>query len=128
MAWVTVVSMLALMEYVVLGALVGMARGKLGVNAPAVTGNVEFEKRFRVHQNTLEQLIVFLPGIWAFGYYISYEWAAGLGGVFILGRIVYARAYIKEPTSRSIGVALSMLPCWALVIGGLVGATLHLLG
>lgn len=127
MEWVTIVAMLALVQYVLLSMKVGMARGRHNVKAPKVAGNVEFEKHFRVHQNTLEQLVLFLPAIYAFGYYVSWEWAAGIGLVYIIGRFVYAAAYVKDPASRSLGMALSTLPAWGLALGALAGAAWQLL-
>lgn len=123
-----IVSMLAIIEYLVFGMRVGAARGKYGINAPATSGNEMFERHYRIHYNTLEQLIVFLPSLWVFGYYIGQFWAAGLGLIYLLGRIIYAVLYINDPARRGPGVLISMLPCWILVAGGLVGAGLRLLG
>lgn len=122
-----IVSMLAIVEYLVFGMMVGAARGKYGIDAPATSGNEMFERHYRVHYNTLEQLIVFLPSLWVFGYYIGQFWAAGLGVIYLLGRIIYAVLYVKDPARRAPGVLISMLPCWILVAGGLVGAGLRLL-
>ncbi len=92
------------------------------MQAPATTGDERFERYFRIHYNTLEQLIVFLPSLWVFGYYIGQIWAAGLGVIYLIGRIVYAVSYAREPSRRGPGVLISMLPCWVLVLGGLIGA------
>ena len=116
-----IVILLAIVEYVVLGVRVGMARGRTGVSAPAVSGNEEFERNFRVHYNTLEQLIIFIPGIWFFAEYVSALWAVGIGVVYLIGRIVYAISYVKDPESRAPGMLLSALPCWILVLGALAG-------
>ena len=53
-----IVTMLALLEYMFFSLRVGLGREKLGVPAPATTGNAEWERMFRGQQNTLEQLIV----------------------------------------------------------------------
>lgn len=124
MEWVTIVTMVALIEVGVFAMLVGRARMKYGVQAPATTGNEIFERFYRVHYNTIEHLMLFIPGLWAFGYYVSPGWAAGIGVVFVLGRIIYAVSYIRAPESRGPGMLASVLPCWVLVIGGLVGAVL----
>ena len=79
MAAVAIVVLLALLEYLFFGLRVGAARAKYGVKAPAVTGDPAFERYFRIHQNTLENLVVFIPAIWLFGLYISPIWAAGIG-------------------------------------------------
>jgi glutathione S-transferase len=122
MAWVALVIVLALLELLVFQMLVGKARGKYGVNAPATTGNEIFERYFRVQENTVEQLLLFLPGVWLFATFISPTWAALLGAVFIVGRAIYAATYIADPKKRGLGFALSMLPNLALLIGALIGA------
>ncbi len=91
MELVVIVTALAIIEYIILGVQVGQARGKYGVEAPATTGHPIFERYFRVHQNTLEQMPVFLPGLWLFAYYVNPTIAAGLGLVFIAARAIYAR-------------------------------------
>ena len=121
MHWVNVVVIAALVQYFVFSALVGRARGKYGVKAPAVTGHEMFERYFRVHQNTLEQLVIFVPAIWLFGYYVSGAWAAALGVVYLIGRTIYAATYIKDPDSRSAGFGLTFLPIAVLVAGALIG-------
>lgn len=126
MALVSVVIILALIEYLVFGALVGRARVKCGVPAPATTGHEVFERYFRVQQNTLEQLIVFVPAAWIFGSYVSPLWAAILGFVFILGRWLYFTGYVKDPNRRGAGFGLSFLPNAVLVLGGLAGAVVAL--
>ena len=99
----------------------GFARGRTGLKAPATTGNEEFERHFRVHYNTIEQLILFLPGMWVFGYYVGALWAAGIGVVYLVGRLVYGLSYVKDPDTRGTGMLLSVVPCWILVLGGLCG-------
>ena len=118
---VVLVSLLALIEYIVFGARVGFARGRTGLKAPATTGNEEFERHFRVHYNTIEQLILFLPGMWIFGYYVGAYWAAGIGVVYLVGRLVYGLSYVKDPDTRGTGMLLSVVPCWILILGGLCG-------
>ncbi|MBV1905665.1 MAG: MAPEG family protein [Pseudomonadales bacterium] len=127
MEYAIIVAMLAVIQFIGFGALVGAARGRTGVQAPAVSGNEEFERYFRVQQNTLEQLLAFLPGIYAFAVYVDPYWAAGLGIVFLAGRQIYLRSYTKDPASRTVGFLMSFAPSVILVIGGLVGAVINLL-
>jgi len=122
MGYVTIVAMLALIEFVAFGALVGRTRGRTGVAAPAISGNEEFERYFRVHQNTLEQLVIFLPALFAFAHFNSAEVAAGVGLLFIIGRVVYLRAYVKDPGSRTLGFLMGMLANIVLVFGAIIGA------
>ena len=119
---------LALLEYFIFGALVGQARGKHGVEAPAVTGHPEFERRLRVQQNTLEQLMIFIPSLLLFGHYWSESGAAGLGAVFIVGRLIYSRGYVADPSKRSTGFAIGFLAQVILLLGAIAGAAMDLLG
>lgn len=126
MAYVDIVTALALLQFIVFGFKVGSARGKYGVKAPAITGNEIFERCFRVQQNTLELLVVFIPGLYIFGRYANPLWAAALGIVYLIGREIYAATYVKDPAKRSLGFALSLLPSMILVAGGLIGAVRQL--
>lgn len=127
MEWVSLISLLALLQFSIFGILVGSARGKYGIAAPATTGNEVFERTFRVHYNTLEKLVVFIPALWIFGYYIGQYWAAGLGLVFLIARTWYAITYIKNPQSRIIGAGLTDLVLVALVVGGIWGIVVQLM-
>jgi glutathione S-transferase len=119
---VAVVIALALIQYVAFGMLVGWARGKYGVKAPAVTGHEIFDRYFRVHQNTLELLVVFVPAIWLFGMYVDPTWAALLGLVYVVARVLYLRGYVADPAKREVGFTLSVLPVLVLLAGALWGA------
>jgi glutathione S-transferase len=122
MAYVDIVTALALLQFIVFGFKVGQARGRYGIKAPAVTGHEVFERCFRVQQNTLELLIVFIPGLYLFSHYFSPLVAAVLGVIYLIGREVYSAGYVKEPAKRSAGYGMSFLPAVILVVGGLLGA------
>ena len=128
MPYTDIVTALALLQFVWFAMLVGQARGKYDIKAPAVTGNEIFERHFRVQQNTLELLILFVPGLYLFSRYFNPLWAAGLGVLYLIGRQLYATSYVKDPSSRSAGYGLSALPTLILVLGGLVGAGMRLAG
>jgi uncharacterized MAPEG superfamily protein len=121
---VALVLALALVEYFVFGLLVGRARGQYGVEAPATTGHPVFERYHRVHQNTLEQLAIFVPALWMFGIYVSAAIASLLGLVFIAGRFVYLRGYVADPKKRSTGTLITLIAQAILLVGGGVGALL----
>jgi glutathione S-transferase len=126
MAWVTIVAMLALLEYFFFSLKVGQARGKYGVKAPATTGNEIFERYNRVHQNTMEQLVMFVPSLFTFANFVSPMWAAIVGVVFIVGRAIYFNAYIADPEKRGTGTLISVFATAVLIIGSIVGAILAL--
>jgi len=126
MAYGDIVTVLAILQFIVFGFQVGGARGRYGVKAPATTGNEIFERLFRIQQNTLEQLVGFIPGVYLFSRYFNPLWAAALGVVYLAGRQIYAASYTKDPSKRSLGYGLSFLPVAALLLGGLIGAVWHL--
>jgi glutathione S-transferase len=121
-ALIHIVMLLALVEYFVFLLLVGSARYRFGVKAPAISGNADFERYYRVQMNTLEILVIFLPALWSFALFVSIRWAALLGLVFILGRALYFFGYTRAAEKRSLGFALSSLPMLVLLVGGLLGA------
>jgi uncharacterized MAPEG superfamily protein len=127
MSYVDIVTALALLQFVVFAFKVGGARERYGVKAPAVTGNEIFERLFRVQQNTLEQLIVFLPSLYLFSHYWNPVVAAVLGVVYLIGREIYARTYVKDPAKRSLGFGLTFLPTVVLLVGGVIGAVRSLI-
>lgn len=127
MAYVDIVTALALLQFLVFGFKVGKARSRYGVKAPAITGNEIFERHFRVQQNTLEQLIVFVPGLYLFSRYFNPVVAAALGVVYLIGREIYAASYVKDPAKREVGYAVTVLPTAILIVGGIVGAVRYLI-
>ncbi len=122
MALVTIVALLALMEYLYFGVAVGRARVRHGIEAPAVAGDEHFERFHRAHQNTLEQLIVFIPALFAAAYYAHELFAVAVGVLFLVSRLLYFRSYIADPTKRGPGMLGSMLACVLLIAAGLLGA------
>ena len=128
MAYVDIVTALALLQFIWFGMQVARARGRYGIKAPAVTGNENFERHFRVQQNTLESLVVFVPALFLFGRQVHPLWAAGLGLIYLAGRQIYAATYLKDPARRSAGYALTLLPILVLIAGGLIGSFKQLAG
>jgi uncharacterized membrane protein YecN with MAPEG domain len=122
MPYVHIVIGLALIEFLYFAVGVTRARARYKVPAPATTGNEMFERYFRVQMNTLEQLVIFIPSILIFGQYLSPYLAAALGVVFLIGRLVYQFAYVKDPKKREAGFLLSVTPTVILLIGAIFGA------
>lgn len=125
-ALTTVVTVLSLIMYFVLTFNVGKARGKYKIDAPATHGHPDFERALRVQMNTLEGMAMYLPGLWLFAIYVSGIWASVLGGVWIVGRILYARGYYVEASKRSTGFIVSLLATGVLLLGALIGAVMTL--
>jgi glutathione S-transferase len=127
---VALVTLLSLALFFWMAADVARARMRFGVRAPAVTGHPEFERHFRVQANTLEGLILFLPSLWLFALTVDGlrssdlgdKIAASLGLVWIIGRVIYMRSYVRDPASRSLGFGVQALASMLLLIGGLVAS------
>jgi glutathione S-transferase len=114
-----IITCLAILFYFFTTILVAKARVKFGIKAPAVSGNPDFERVFRVQMNTLEWLPIFLPSLWLFAIYISDEWAAVLGLIWILGRILYTTGYSQAAEKRSMGFGIQALAGIVLWLGAL---------
>ena len=119
---IAIVTILALIQYYIFGLQVGQMRVKHSVKAPAVSGHPEFERMFRVQQNTLEQLVMFLPALWIYGYFGRPLWAAGAGIVYIIGRFIYKRSYVSDPSKRSLGFTIGIFATSFLLVAGLIAA------
>jgi uncharacterized membrane protein YecN with MAPEG domain len=123
----SLITALTLLVYLILTINVGRARAKYKVLPPATTGDPNFERVLRVQQNTLEQLVFFLPLLWLFSIYVDPFWGSGIGAVWLIGRIIYAWGYYQAAEKRRIGFAISSLSSMALLIGSLVGISLSLI-
>ncbi|MBL8543572.1 MAG: MAPEG family protein [Hyphomonadaceae bacterium] len=118
--WTALVTLIALIVYFIMAAAVGRARVKYNVPAPATAGDPVFERYFRVHMNTLEWLPIFLPSLWLFAAYRGDQLAAAIGGVWIVGRLLYMALYVRDPKLRSAGFGLQALAALWLLVGALV--------
>src|SRR4028118_1044557 len=119
--WPSLITVSALILYFVVTINVGRARFKHKVSPPQMTGNPDFERVLRVQQNTLEQLILFLPSLWLFSLFISPIWGAGVGTLWMIGRILYAWGYYQAAEKRFIGFGINVLSLLVLLVGSLVG-------
>jgi glutathione S-transferase len=122
-----IATLLAVVLYFYMGVRVGQMRVKHGVKAPATTGHPEFERAFRVHYNTLESLVVFLPLLWLATFYftpafVTLTWLpAALGLVWVVGRIFYMNGYMADPEKRGVGFGIASLAQILLLILAIAG-------
>jgi glutathione S-transferase len=126
MELVELVAALAVLQYLCFGALTGNARRISGLKAPAISGHPVFERMYRVQMNTLELLVAFIPAIFLAAKYWSPTVIAGIGCVYLVGRVLFWRAYVSDPGKRALGFILSMLPTLLLILLAIVGIALSL--
>lgn len=60
---------------------------------------------------------MFLPSLWIFALYWSAAWAAGLGALWIIGRIMYFVGYVSSPERRFPGFFVQGVAVFALLFG-----------
>ncbi|MFC1690130.1 MAPEG family protein [Pseudomonadota bacterium] len=126
MEFAVLIILLALAQYTFFSIRVGAARPKYGIDAPKTTGNETWERLYRVQHNTLEQLVLFVPSMLAFSFYLSATWALVPGVLFLVGRQLYSHEYINNPSSRVPGMAITLLANGVLLVGAVIGILLKL--
>jgi glutathione S-transferase len=126
MVWTELVILVALALY--LGTMVYCARQRARhrIMAPATTGHPTYERAFRIQQNTLEQLVVFVPAVWLFSMLVNPLFGAILGAIWIVGRLLYAVSYAQAPEKRGPGFIIAFIVLIVLVAGALVKAIITL--
>jgi len=116
-------TLVAVLWYMVTVFQVGRMRGKYKVEAPATSGDPAFERAFRVQMNELENLVAFLPPMWIYAWFGNPRFAAIACGAYIVGRIVYAVGYWRESGKRSLGYSIStftMAITWVAALASVV--------
>ena len=120
------VTCLAILFYFLTSVQVAKARAAFGIKAPAISGNPDFERVFRVQMNTLEWLPIFLPALWLFAIYISDAIAAVLGLIWIVGRILYMIGYSRAANKRGSGFGIQAGAATLLWLGAIGAIAWHL--
>ena len=120
--------LISLLQFIFFTGRVVFSRGKYDVKAPKTVGNERWERIFRIQQNTMEQLLIFIPSVLIFSLYVSATWVLLPGILFIVGRHIYSRLYLESPENRGPGMVLSFFSNIFLVIAGLVGISMKLIG
>ena len=116
---VALVTLLAALVYFWMAITVARTRARVGIYAPATSGDPTLERTIRAHVNTLEWFPIFLPSLWLFAIYWSAHVAAALGLVWIVGRILYALGYAAEASKREAGFMIQALAVAVLLFGAL---------
>ena len=125
-AWGSLITVLAAVEVLVLGFLVGRGRATYAVPAPAMSGHPAWERLNRAHQNSLEQLVLFVPLFTAYFLHVGMQTGIAVGIVFLIARILYAVGYIRDAKRRELGAWLTAAVQVWLAIGAIVGLVVKL--
>ncbi len=123
--WPAVVTLLIVLLLFANGFMVGRARGRYGIKAPATSGHEAFERVFRVQMNTQESALMVLPTLWIAAWYGNPEFAAIAGLAWVLARVWYALAYSRDASKRGPAFSLSMLAFAALFVLAGIGLRQH---
>jgi uncharacterized MAPEG superfamily protein len=126
MQYIELVAITAVLQFLFFSVMTGRARMKSGLKAPAMTGDEDFERMYRVQMNTLEALVMFIPALFIASNYWSHLLISGLGVVYLLGRFIYWRAYVVAPKKRGLGFIISIIPTFVLIILSIIGILLSL--
>lgn len=127
MQYVELVAIAAVFQFLFFGAMTGLERRKSGLKAPQVTGDEGFERMYRVQMNTLEMLVAFMPALFIAAKYWSPVLTATLGAVYLIGRLIYWRAYVTKPASRGLGFKLTIAPIALLIFLSCLGLLMSLM-
>ncbi len=119
-----IVTVATLFIYIWMAVQVGRARDKHNVPAPQNAGPDAFLRTLRVHENTVEGLLLFLPALWMFALTFGDLWASLIGLVYPLGRIIYARGYYEAADKRGLGFRIGLISTSILLLGSLIGLVL----
>ncbi|PCJ72099.1 MAG: MAPEG domain-containing protein [Rhodobiaceae bacterium] len=114
-----IVTIVSLLIYVWMAMQIGKARGQHSVPAPSTDGPEDFLRVLRVHGNTMEGLILFIPALWLFALTIGDIWAALVGVAYPIGRLIYARGYYAAADKRSTGFLIGFVSTIILLLGSL---------
>ena len=123
--YTAIVTLFVVLVYMFMSTRVAAARIKYGVKLPAISGNLDFERVFRVHMNTLEWLPIFLPLLWLCAIYFSDAAAALVGLIWIVGRVMYFVGYTEAVEKRLPGFFVQGTACLLLLIGAVIGIVRH---
>ncbi|MEQ9195572.1 MAG: MAPEG family protein [Parvibaculum sp.] len=119
------VTLLTLIVYFWMAFKVGKARTTHGIPAPRMDGPDDFLRVLRVQGNTAENLLIFLPALWLFALTLGDLWAALIGVIYPIGRVVYARGYYAAALNRSTGFTIGLAATVVLWAGAVIALAIQ---
>ena len=123
--YTAIVTLLVVAFYFFVATQVAAAHIKFGVKLPAMAGQPDFERTYRVQMNMLEWMPTFLLPLWLSALYFS-DWASALVGLlWLVGRVVYFLGYREAVEKRLPGFFIQATACMLLFIGAIAGIVMH---
>ena len=115
-------TVLAILLTLILVGRVGYLRGRLKIDAPATAGHPQFERAFRIHANTVENLVLLLPLLWVASSFYGGQIPFWLGLLWVVSRVIYAFGYAQTNTQmRGPGAALGFIALIGLLVLSIIG-------
>jgi glutathione S-transferase len=115
-------TVLAVVLTLALGIWAGIQRGRYKIAAPATTGHPQFERAFRSHANTIENLVLFLPLLWVATVFYGGQIPFWIGLVWIVSRLLFAIGYAQTNAQlREPGAVLGYASLIALLALSAIG-------
>ena len=119
------ITLLTVLLMFVTSVIVGKARVKYEIMAPATSGHEMFDRAYRVQMNTLEAAAMMLPSLWVYAIFNGETGAFAMGVIWLIGRAWYAQSYLTNPVRRGPGFGIAFVALAGLWFGALVGLALR---
>jgi glutathione S-transferase len=119
------ITLLTVLLMFVTSVIVGKARVKYEIMAPATSGHEMFDRAYRVQMNTLEAAAMMLPSLWVYAIFNGETGAFAMGVIWLVGRAWYAQSYLTNPVRRGPGFGIAFVALAGLWFGALVGLALR---
>jgi glutathione S-transferase len=97
---VAIDTLLAVLLALLASGRVSQMRVKHGIQAPATIGHPDFERAFRAHANTIENLILYIPLLWMAAFFYGGQIPFWVGLIWIVGRVLYVIGYSQGDTAK----------------------------
>jgi glutathione S-transferase len=121
----SLITLLTVLLMFITTVIVGKARVKYAIMAPATSGHEMFDRAYRVQMNTMEAALMMLPSLWIYAVFNGETGAFAMGVIWLLGRVWYAQSYLTNPARRGPGFGIALVTLAGLWFGALVGLALR---
>lgn len=121
----SLITLLVVLLMFITSVIVGKARVKYEIKAPATSGHEMFDRAYRVQMNTLEAAAFMLPSLWIYAIFNGETGAFAMGIIWLVGRAWYAQAYLADPVRRGMGFGIAFVALAGLWFGALVGLAMR---